>query len=170
MGVERLDEQPRVGLLATGAGTEEAVQLVLDRASELCRLALQDVPGAQLALFLDHCFDDSRAERADKLALEVGLAGEEAQLLEPCTIRDKAMTRSLEAAAEVTLLWCVVESRETWPAGGGLQVPEEAPHLGGATQVDHLDHLFLQVPSLSRGQREQGSPVTGSLDEDEGSR
>ena len=77
-------------LLATGPGPEEAVQLVLHAPGSLRRLPLQDLPRHQLALLLDHRFHGRCAERADQLVLEVGLAGEEPQLLEPGTVRDRA--------------------------------------------------------------------------------
>ena len=146
------------------------MQPLLHRAGSLSWLPLQDVPRHQLALLLDHRFHGGLAECTDQLVLQVGLAGEEAQLLEARTVRDRAVANLLESTAEVAFLGCVVQSRETWPPARGPQVLEEATHVGGAAQVHDLDHLLLEVPPLARGQGKQGGPVAGSLDEDEGSR
>ena len=107
-------------------------------------------------LFLDHCLDRLGAERADQLGLEIGFAGEEAQLFEARTVRDCAVATSFEAAAEVTLLWCVVQPCESWLLPLGGQVLEEASDVGGAAKVHDLDLLVVEVPALARGQCEQG--------------
>ena len=80
--LECLDQQPRVADLAAAAAAHEAAQLLLDRLVAPGRLLLQRAERAEVAVDLGNRLDRVRAERADQLALEVGLAGEEAELLE----------------------------------------------------------------------------------------
>src|SRR4051812_22772264 len=113
--VERLDEQARVADLAAPAAAHEAPQLLLDRLPAPRGLLLQRAEGVQLAVCLGDRLDRAGAERADQLALEVRLAGEEADPLEVVA----------ERLAELPLLGDVVE------AGQGdaerAEVRQEAP-------------------------------------------
>ena len=80
--LECLDEQARVADLAAAAAAQEAAQLLLDGLVAPGRLLLQRAERAELAVRLGDRFDRLCAERPDQLALEVGLAGEEPELLE----------------------------------------------------------------------------------------
>ncbi len=133
----------------------------------LGRLPLQDPPGHQLALLLDHRFHGGGTERADQLVLEVGLAGEEPQLLEASPVRDGAASTPLETSAEVALLGGVVQPGEAWLPPGRVQVLEEATHVGRPGEVHDLDHLLVEVPPQAGGEGQQRDPVAVSLDEDE---
>ena len=73
--VQRVHEQRAVSDLASGASAEEAAKLGMQLAAALHGLVLEAAEGRELALGFDHTLDRRRAESADQLVLEVGVAG-----------------------------------------------------------------------------------------------
>ena len=134
----------------------------------LDRLALQDPERGELALRVDHLEHPAFADRADQLVLEIGDAGEEAELLQSTAVLDRAQTRALETAGEETLLRGVVQPGEAEPGVVSQVLDQEAPDVGGTAQLDDLDALGRQVATEPDGQRLHGGPVTRALDHEDG--
>jgi 2-methylisocitrate lyase-like PEP mutase family enzyme len=107
-----------------------------------------------------------RAERADQLGLEIGVAREEAELFEPVACECVAEARPLERAAELRLLGRVAEARES---DATAVVCEKAADRLGATNRDDDDALCVEVPPPALGQRFDRDGVARPLDENDGS-
>ena len=166
--VERLDEQPRVADLAAAAAAEEAPELLLDRPAAPLGLLLQRAERAQVSLGRDNLLDGVRAERADQLVLEIGVADEEAERFEVLARQRRAEARVLETAAELPLLAGVAETAEPEPEPArSVELDEAADRLRAADRQDD-DPFRLEIASPALGQRLEREAVTQPLDEDDG--
>jgi hypothetical protein len=163
--VQRVDEQPRVPVLAAAAGAHEAPELLLEAASSLGRLVLEGAERPELALALDHLLHGGAAEAADQLVLQVGDADVEPERRHLGPAKVRAQTGPLQTAPEVDLLPGVTEARqvEVQPPGTEqLQEPSDAP---GAAHRDDADPLGGKVPSTACGQGLERHLVADPLDE-----
>jgi hypothetical protein len=163
--VQRVDEQPRVAVLAAAAGAEKATELVLGVPASLGGLALEGAERPELPLALDHPLDGGGAEGADQLVLQVGDAHVEPERGHLGPVEVRAEAGSLQAAPEVVLLPGVAETGqgEVQPAWTEqLQEPSDAP---GAAHRDDADALGGEVPPAARRQGLEGHLVAGSFDE-----
>src|SRR5436190_190948 len=79
--VERLDEETRVAQLPSAGAAHEPPQLPLDRSRPPRGLPLERPERLEVAFRLEHRLDARRAQCANQLVLEVGLADEEAEAL-----------------------------------------------------------------------------------------
>src|SRR5450432_1235895 len=80
--LERVDEQAAVAHLAPGAGAEKAAQLGMQLAAALRGLVLEAAERRELALGTQHTLHRRRAQGADQLVFQVGIAGIEAVVLD----------------------------------------------------------------------------------------
>src|SRR5262249_21071940 len=93
------DEQGRMFDLPRAA-SEEPAKLVLDRTPLPLWLLLKRAERRELSTRLEHGLDALRAERPDQLALEVGVADVEAQVLELFSRSRRPDADALESPAE----------------------------------------------------------------------
>ena len=84
--LQRAHEQGRVARLAPAAAAHEAAELRFDRAAAPGGLVLKRAERAKVSLGLDNLQHPLRAERADELVLEVGVADEHGDRFEPAPL------------------------------------------------------------------------------------
>jgi hypothetical protein len=116
------------------------------------RLLLERAERIELAVGVGHRLDRGRPERADQLALEIRLAGEEAALLEIVA----------EGADELALLACVVEARQR---AQRPKLSEEVPDRVRTADRDDLDARGHEVDVAPLGERLHRDLVARALDE-----
>ena len=165
--LERLDEQPRVLDLA-GAASEEAPKLSLGRPTSPLGLLLEGAKRREASARPEYCLDGRRAERANELALEIGIAHVEAETLHAFAGEVCAEPRLLQSAAEASLLADVAESGEANVGSPGSKLAYDAAERLRASDGDDRDALGFEVAAAPSGQGLERDLVADSLDENEG--
>ena len=165
--LERVDEQGAVADLASGAGAEKAAQLRMQVAAALRGLVLEAAERRELALGIEHTLHRRRADGADQLVFQVGIAGIEAVVLD-ALVRGHAGT--LEAAPHVAQLGDVAEPGQPHAQALRTERLHEALQVGGAADGDDDDAFGLQVAAATAGEGFEGGLVAPAFDEDGGMR
>ena len=164
--VECLDEQPRISDLA-GAAAEEAPKLGLRRPTSPLRLLLEGAKSAEAFASLENGLDPRRAELANELALEVGIAHVEAETLHAFAREIRTEPRSLQSAAEAPLLADVAESGEANVAPLSTKVAKDCAERLRTSDSDDRDALGFEVTAAPSRQGLERDLVAHSLDENE---
>lgn len=123
------------------------------------RLAPEGAQPVQLAQLGDHPLHRGRAERADQLVLQAGVADEEPEPLGPGPGGRGADAGPLQLPADVALLAGVAEARDDDPVQVEVEVGQEVPDVGHPAHGEHPDALRGQVAAPARGQRQHRGPV-----------
>jgi hypothetical protein len=159
--VERLDHQRRVSDLP-GTASEEAPKLSLDRSVVPLRLLLEGSERRELSARLEHRLDAGGAERPDQLALEIGLADEEAERLEVLARAGRPDAPALERPSEWHKLANVAKTRRSHAVREIAQEP--ADRVGSSDRQD-LHILGGEVAPEPTRERLDRSLVARAFDE-----
>ena len=158
----------RVPDLAAAAAAHEPPELVLGRAAVPGSLLLERPERPQVSMPVDDALDLVRAESADELVLEVGVADEEPEPLQVRPGQGGAETRALEAAGDVTLLAGVVEPGQRDVEAARTVRLHKAPDRLRAADRNDFDPFCREVAAAAQRERLQRDPVALALDEDDG--
>ena len=165
--LERVDEQGAVAHLASGAGAEKAAQLRMQVAAALRGLILEAAKRRELALGVEHTVHCRRADGADQLVFQVGIAGIEAVVLD-ALVRGHAGI--LEAAPHVAQLGDVAEPGQPHAQALRTERLHEALQVRGPADGDDDDAFGLQVAVAAAGERFERGLVAPAFDKDRGIR
>jgi hypothetical protein len=145
------------------------VELLVEAAFPLGRLAPEGAERPELPLGLDHPFHGGGAKAADQLVLQVDHAHVEPERRHLGPTEVGAEAGPLQTAPDVALLPEVTQARqrEAQPAGAEeLQAASDAP---GPAHGHDGDALGGEVPAAAGGQRLERDPVADPFDEHHGS-
>jgi dihydrofolate reductase len=163
--VERFDEQSRVLDLARTA-PEEAAKLGLGWPALPLRLLLEGAKGREASAPFQNGLDARHSERADELALQIGLADVEAEALQGLAGEVRAEPGAFKRSRELALLPCVAEAGQADVAS--FDRPQDVAECLRAADGDDRDSLRFEGVSAPSRKRLDCNLVADSLDQHEG--
>lgn len=149
--VEGFDKEAGVACLASRARSDEAPELLLNRAIAPGGLTLKRPEGSTVATSFDHALDGVRTDGTDQFILQVGNAHEEPQRLQRCRCRNRAEPGTSQTAADHVELSRVIQPCQAAPASCGSVLLKVHPDLGGTAHLNHRDPVRSEVIAAPLG-------------------
>ncbi len=165
--IERIDEEARVAELPPVGAAHVAAELRLDWPASPRRLLLEGAEGSEVALSLEHGFDQDGPERADQLVLEVFDADVEAEPFDLRASEVRAEAGLFEAAPEHLLLAGVAQPGQPRVQALGAESSQEASDRLSSPDRHDDNALMLEVATTARSEGFDRDLVAQSLDEDD---
>jgi hypothetical protein len=138
---------------------------ILDRPSLPRSLLLQRAERPEVAVSVDDLLDDSCAECADQLVLEIRVAHVEAQALHVGACEVGTEAGALESPPELALLSGVTESRQRDVEAARAEPGEEAADRLRTADRHDADALGGEIAAVALGERLERDTVADSFDE-----